>query len=182
VTEGSNSCLPLTRHTAYLGRYKYLVYEERSSRGLHPQALTLLGTLIQVPIYGWSVQKSTHYSVLAWCSCTDAMASLLFMAVAASAASLAGRNYPTSDPLAACPGYAASNVKTTATGLTASLTLAGHGCNVYGTDLKDLTLEVSYDTGKTTQNIVFRRTNSPWTRLEASCQNPRCRERCVPGP
>ncbi|KAF2969592.1 hypothetical protein GQX73_g3965 [Xylaria multiplex] len=74
------------------------------------------------------------------------MASLLFMAAAASAASLAVRDYPTGDPLAACPGYSASKVKTTASGLTAALTLAGEGCDVYGTDLKDLILEVSYDT------------------------------------
>ncbi|KAI0206878.1 glycoside hydrolase family 31 protein [Astrocystis sublimbata] len=78
------------------------------------------------------------------CYCT--MASLLFMAAAASAAALAGRDYPTSDPLSACPGYSASHVKTTSSGLTAALTLAGEGCNVYGTDLKDLILEVSYDT------------------------------------
>lgn len=76
------------------------------------------------------------------------MASLLFMAAAASATALVSGHYPTSDPLSACPGYAASNVKTTASGLTAALTLAGKGCDVYGTDLKDLILEVSYDTGK----------------------------------
>ncbi|KAI1429190.1 glycoside hydrolase family 31 protein [Xylaria sp. FL1777] len=79
------------------------------------------------------------------------MAGLLFVAaaasaVAASAVAVAGRNYPTGDPLSACPGYSASNVKTTASGLTASLTLAGKGCNVYGTDLQNLILEVSYDT------------------------------------
>lgn len=76
------------------------------------------------------------------------MASLLFMAVAASAAALIPRDYPTGDALAACPGYTASNVKSTALGLTADLTLAGEACNVYGTDLKDLVLDVSYDTGK----------------------------------
>ncbi|KAI2625715.1 glycoside hydrolase family 31 protein [Hypoxylon sp. NC1633] len=71
---------------------------------------------------------------------------LLFVAAAASAAAVAGRDYPSEDPLASCPGYTASNVVKTAWGLTADLTLAGEGCNVYGTDLKDLTLEVSYDT------------------------------------
>lgn len=78
------------------------------------------------------------------------MASRLFMAAAASAAVVAGRAYPTgdSDPLSACPGYSASNVKTTASGLKAELTLAGEGCDVYGTDLEDLVLEVSYDTGE----------------------------------
>jgi len=51
------------------------------------------------------------------------------------------------DALAACPGYKASNVKTTATGLTADLTLAGTACNAYGTDIDDLVLSVSYDSG-----------------------------------
>ncbi|KAI3334243.1 glycoside hydrolase family 31 protein [Ustulina deusta] len=74
------------------------------------------------------------------------MASLLFMAAAASATALAGRSHPTSGPLSACPGYSASHVKTTASGLTAALTLAGEGCDVYGTDLEDLILEVSYET------------------------------------
>ena len=47
-----------------------------------------------------------------------------------------------------CPGYKASNVHTTDTGMTASLTLAGTPCDVYGTDLKDLALTVEYQTGK----------------------------------
>lgn len=52
-----------------------------------------------------------------------------------------------SSALAKCPGYKASRVKTSATGLTAELTLAGKACNVYGTDLKDLILQVTYETG-----------------------------------
>ncbi|KAI1778152.1 glycoside hydrolase family 31 protein [Hypoxylon cercidicola] len=71
---------------------------------------------------------------------------LLFMAAAASAAVVTRRDYATDDPLTACPGYTASNVVKTASGLTADLTLAGEACNVYGADLQDLTLEVSYDT------------------------------------
>lgn len=55
------------------------------------------------------------------------------------------------DPLAvdaqtACPGYIASSVKQTPTGLTALLSLAGHGCNVYGTDINSLNLTVEYQT------------------------------------
>ena len=46
-----------------------------------------------------------------------------------------------------CPGYAASNVKQTATGLTADLTLAGPACNIYGYDLGALKLLVEYQTG-----------------------------------
>ncbi|KAI0016019.1 family 31 glycosyl hydrolase [Xylariomycetidae sp. FL0641] len=72
------------------------------------------------------------------------MASLLFMA--ASAAALATRDSPSDETLAACPGYKASNVQTTASGLTADLKLAGEACNAYGEDLEDLVLEVSYDT------------------------------------
>ncbi|KAI1362342.1 glycoside hydrolase family 31 protein [Xylaria arbuscula] len=74
------------------------------------------------------------------------MASLLFMAAAASAAAITGRDYPTGDPLSLCPGYTASHVKITNSGLTAALTLSGEGCDVYGTDLEDLILEVSYET------------------------------------
>ena len=45
-----------------------------------------------------------------------------------------------------CPGYTASNVKTSSTGLTADLALAGKACNVYGTDVSDLSLTVEYQT------------------------------------
>lgn len=46
-----------------------------------------------------------------------------------------------------CPGYAATNVLETATGLTADLTIAGTPCNAYGYDLGDLKLLVEYQTG-----------------------------------
>jgi hypothetical protein len=49
--------------------------------------------------------------------------------------------------LASCPGYKASGVETTGNGLTATLTLAGTACNVYGTDLEELTLTVEYQSG-----------------------------------
>lgn len=63
-------------------------------------------------------------------------------------AAIVSRDYPSDDPLKACPGYKASNVKTTSTGLTADLKLAGPACNVYGTDLNNLVLEVTYETGE----------------------------------
>ncbi|KAK5652429.1 hypothetical protein OQA88_10472 [Cercophora sp. LCS_1] len=69
--------------------------------------------------------------------------SLGFLAVSGLAQDLL---YPEYDKLAKCPGYKASNVKTSATGLTATLTLAGTACNVYGDDLRELRLEVSYET------------------------------------
>lgn len=65
-----------------------------------------------------------------------------------ASAAIIKRDYPSDDPLTSCPGYKASNVKTSPTGLTADLTLAGSACNVYGDDLKDLILQVTYETGE----------------------------------
>lgn len=44
----------------------------------------------------------------------------------------------------ACPGYRASNVQKTSRGLTATLTLAGKACNVYGTDVESLNFTLEY--------------------------------------
>lgn len=52
-----------------------------------------------------------------------------------------------------CPGYAASNVVSTATTLSADLTLAGAACNVYGTDLTTLVLNVEYQTGELPRKV-----------------------------
>ena len=46
-----------------------------------------------------------------------------------------------------CPGYTATNVVQSASGLTADLNLAGPACNVYGYDLGELKLLVEYQTG-----------------------------------
>ena len=43
-----------------------------------------------------------------------------------------------------CPGYTATNVVRNSLGLTATLTLAGPACNVYGTDIDTLNLTVEY--------------------------------------
>ncbi len=48
------------------------------------------------------------------------------------------------DAQVVCPGYIASNVVNTTNGLTASLRLAGPACNIYGTDIEDLSLTVEY--------------------------------------
>lgn len=65
-----------------------------------------------------------------------------------SAAAIFHRDGATTDALADCPGYNASNVRVTPTGVTADLTLAGAACNVYGTDLPNLILQVTYQTGE----------------------------------
>lgn len=46
-----------------------------------------------------------------------------------------------------CPGYTAKNVRKTSSTLTADLELAGKACNIYGADILELRLEVTYDDG-----------------------------------
>ncbi|KAI9785940.1 MAG: hypothetical protein M1839_008206 [Geoglossum umbratile] len=48
------------------------------------------------------------------------------------------------DPQASCPGYRAVDVRRNANGFTATLTLAGKACNVYGTDIQSLNLSAEY--------------------------------------
>lgn len=48
------------------------------------------------------------------------------------------------DAQSVCPGYKASNVVRTSSGLNATLELAGTACNVYGTDVETLSLTVQY--------------------------------------
>jgi alpha-glucosidase len=64
------------------------------------------------------------------------------LVAAASALAIAPRQ--TNDT--SCPGYSASNVETSSTGLSADLSLAGSPCNSYGKDIENLRLTVSYDT------------------------------------
>lgn len=77
----------------------------------------------------------------------------LGLAGAVSGAAIAIRQQTGS--LEACPGYSASNVQTTTSGLTADLSLAGPACNAYGTDIQDLTLAVNYDSGTKVQAASF---------------------------
>ncbi len=59
------------------------------------------------------------------------------------------------DPQTVCPGYRGSNVVRTRNGLTATLTLAGQACNVYGTDIETLNLTVEYQSdSRLSVNIV----------------------------
>ncbi|KAI0344944.1 alpha-glucosidase [Trametopsis cervina] len=61
-------------------------------------------------------------------------------------ASVVWANYTDPTVLDACPGYKATAVSTHGNTLTANLALAGKGCNVYGTDIEKLKLEVTYET------------------------------------
>lgn len=48
------------------------------------------------------------------------------------------------DAQSVCPGYTASNVVRNQLGFSATLSLAGAPCNVYGTDIDELSLTVEY--------------------------------------
>jgi len=60
-----------------------------------------------------------------------------------------------------CPGYTASNVQESTTGLTADLTLAGQGCNAYGNDIGDLTLSVEYQSKERMAVRIYPRHLAP---------------------
>ena len=59
-----------------------------------------------------------------------------------------------------CPGYIASGVSKTSTGLTADLALGGTACNIYGNDITDLKLTVNYDSGMWSLEILSGLTKS----------------------
>lgn len=94
-----------------------------------------LQQILEKPIlFGFSIEAVMSYFIT-W----------LALAVAGlTTTSIATR----SDSLADCPGYTASNVRTNANSLTADLGLAGTACDVYGYDLKNLTLKVVYETSE----------------------------------
>jgi alpha-glucosidase len=60
---------------------------------------------------------------------------------------LASRQSTSLDAIDSCPGYSATNIKTTPFSLTADLTLAGKPCNVFGQDIVGLKLSVLYEDG-----------------------------------
>ncbi len=83
------------------------------------------------------------------------MKSVFAAALIASAGSVLGAAVPGDLPTGNCPGYKASNVKTSSGGVTADLHLAGKACNAYGTDLEDLKLVVKYESS--TESLHKRR-------------------------
>lgn len=70
-------------------------------------------------------------------------------AIVAAASALAIAPRQSNDT--SCPGYSASNVEKSGTGLSADLSLAGSPCNTYGKDIENLHLTVSYDTCMSTK-------------------------------
>lgn len=64
---------------------------------------------------------------------------------ASTAASVLNSNVTFSLNTTSCPGYTVGKVEQSNTGLTASLYLAGPACNAFGTDLANLTVQVTYE-------------------------------------
>ncbi|EMD41237.1 glycoside hydrolase family 31 protein [Gelatoporia subvermispora B] len=51
-----------------------------------------------------------------------------------------------SQNVSTCPGYTLTGLKETSSGITAHLNLAGNACDAFGSDIANLTLEVTHDT------------------------------------
>ena len=76
-----------------------------------------------------------------------------------AAAEVLPGDVPDYDKLDKCPGYSASNVQTSESGLTADLKLAGPACNAYSDDLEDLVLSVTYESGMSSPVSAFLTVN-----------------------
>ncbi|KFY48908.1 hypothetical protein V495_00923 [Pseudogymnoascus sp. VKM F-4514 (FW-929)] len=100
---------------------------------------------------------------------------LLVAAAAVSATSIDYRSNSHGDPLAKCPGYKASNVKVGKSSLTADLKLAGKACNVYGDDLKSLTLEVEYESDDRIHVKIADSANSVYQVPESVLPRPKAK-------
>lgn len=95
-----------------------------------------------------------------------------FASVVYATSELGARDYPSDDALASCPGYTASNVQSTATSLSADLTLAGPACNAYGDDLENLTLTVTYETATRLHVLIQDAENSVYQVPESVFPRP----------
>lgn len=84
----------------------------------------------------------------------------------------------------ACPGYVARNVVSEGGRITADLGLAGTPCGVYGEDLKELKVEVEYQTGAFTncstnlcvwnEEVVLTIRQKPASTSRSTTQTRRC--------
>ncbi|KAJ7240162.1 glycosyl hydrolases family 31-domain-containing protein [Mycena haematopus] len=62
-----------------------------------------------------------------------------------------------------CPGYSLHSLSQTANGLTAKLNLAGAACNLFGEDVANLTIQVTYETETRLHVNIFDTANSQFT-------------------
>ncbi|KAG6370671.1 glycoside hydrolase family 31 protein [Boletus reticuloceps] len=71
-----------------------------------------------------------------------------------------------------CPGYALGSLAENEYGLTAQLSLAGTPCNAFGTDIMDLTIEVTYQSQTTLHVKIYDTANQQFTIPESVIERP----------
>ncbi|THU98206.1 hypothetical protein K435DRAFT_828477 [Dendrothele bispora CBS 962.96] len=71
-----------------------------------------------------------------------------------------------------CPGYVLQNLEENPNGLSASLTLGGTACNAFGTDIVNLTIEVTYETESRLHVNIFDTANKQFTIPENVISRP----------
>ncbi|KAH9475774.1 Alpha-glucosidase [Psilocybe cubensis] len=74
--------------------------------------------------------------------------------------------------VSSCPGYQLHSLKQTNTGLTAKLGLNGKACNAFGTDVADLTIQVTYETNSRLHVNIFDTANKQFTVPESVVERP----------
>ncbi|PIG79150.1 lysosomal alpha-glucosidase [Aspergillus arachidicola] len=82
--------------------------------------------------------------------------------------------------LSGCPGYKATKHWQTRSGFYADLTLAGPACNVFGTDLPDLKLEVEYQTSDRLHVKILDTNNTVYQVPDSVFPRPGFGEWCSP--
>ncbi|KAJ7727590.1 glycosyl hydrolases family 31-domain-containing protein [Mycena metata] len=81
-------------------------------------------------------------------------------------------NSTNSFDVASCPGYSLESLTSTKNGLTAKLNLAGAACNAFGTDVANLTIQVTYETQSRLHVNIFDTANSQFTIPESVVARP----------
>ncbi|KAG6370670.1 glycoside hydrolase family 31 protein [Boletus reticuloceps] len=71
-----------------------------------------------------------------------------------------------------CPGYTLGSLAENEYGLTAQLSLAGTPCNAFGTDIMDLTIEVTYQSQTTLHVKIYDTANQQFTIPELVIERP----------
>lgn len=82
--------------------------------------------------------------------------------------------------LSKCPGYKATNHRKTRSGFYADLSLAGSACNVYGSDLPNLKLEVEYQTSDRLHVKILDTNNTVYQVPDSVFPRPGFGEWCSP--
>ncbi|KAH7890254.1 glycoside hydrolase family 31 protein [Phlebopus sp. FC_14] len=91
------------------------------------------------------------------------IASSFALAKASSLLPRTTANVSYSGNVANCPGYTLGSVTESDFGLTARLSLAGAACNAFGTDINDLTIEVTYQSQTTVHVKIYDTANLQFT-------------------